>query len=174
MPFLQVMSNRASEAFSFDRIQELKVRVQPNTDLGNLLGRLGIVQTAQERAALRAFPKSIKDSLLAVIRRALEPPAGERLQITVSWAPAYEYGVHIWKPEVSVAARRRSRSILKDPIRKLQPKSDLTRSRLRGDAGSQIFHDQRRCPDRLRRAWIRTTAGLRARLVESPGSFVGA
>ncbi|MCB1683042.1 MAG: hypothetical protein R3E82_15840 [Pseudomonadales bacterium] len=97
MPFLQVMSNRASEAFSFDRIQELKVRVQPNTDLGNLLGRLGIVQTAQERAALRAFPKSIKDSLLAVIRRALEPPAGERLQITVSWAPAYEYGVHIWE-----------------------------------------------------------------------------
>lgn len=97
MPFLQVMSNRASEVFSFDRIQDLSVRIQPNTDLGKLLSRLDIIRTPEERAAFRAFPPAIKSSVLAVIRRALEPPAGERLQITVSWAPAYEYGVHIWE-----------------------------------------------------------------------------
>ncbi len=97
MPFLQVMSNRANEVFSFDRIQELGIRVAPTTDLVNLLSRLEIVRTPLERRALRAFPQTIRDVMLAVIARAVDPPRGERLQITVSWAPAYEYGVHVWE-----------------------------------------------------------------------------
>lgn len=97
MPFLQAMSNRASEVFSYDNIQDLGVRVQPNSDLMRLLGRLDIVRTRAERAALQAFPETIRAIILAVIHRALSPPKGERLQITVSWAPAYEHGVHVWE-----------------------------------------------------------------------------
>jgi hypothetical protein len=98
MPFLQVMSNRASEVFSFDNIHKVSVTIRADSNLTNVLERLGIAQTDAECAAIDALPPAVHQAVLGVMRSALQPKGGgDRRQITFSWSPAYAHSVHIWE-----------------------------------------------------------------------------
>lgn len=98
MPFLQVMANRASEAFSYDNLDALKIgTIRADARLANVLETLNIVRSDAERAAIEAFPPALQQIIVSVLRHALPTDTAKRKQITVSWAPAYEHAVHVWE-----------------------------------------------------------------------------
>lgn len=106
MPFLQVMSNRASHVFSYDNIGNLNVQsIPPGTSLTNLLQTLGIAQSKPESDVIDAIPLAIQHSIQSVIRYAVEhDDVAQRKQITFSWSPAYEHGVHIWEARAAAGS----------------------------------------------------------------------
>jgi hypothetical protein len=98
MPFLQVMSNRASCKFSYDNLSTLDLSAVPkDPSLIGYLQALNIARSTQDQAVINAMPSTIQISALSVMRHAVECDVANRKQITFSWAPAYEWGIHIWE-----------------------------------------------------------------------------
>lgn len=98
MPFLQVMSNRASYTFSYDNIATIDLSTIPaDSGFCEYMQALNVARTDQEIAVLDSMPVAIQLAMLSVIHYAMEGDEQDRKQITFSWAPAYEWGVHIWE-----------------------------------------------------------------------------
>jgi len=100
MPFLQVMSNRASHKFSLDNLPTLdltEMQVPANASLKDYLQALEIARSTQELAVIDSMPMALQQSVLAVLRYAAECDVADRKQITFSWSPAYEWGMHLWE-----------------------------------------------------------------------------
>ncbi len=99
MPYFQTMANRASKVFSFDEIDEIDVeRIAGFQTLCEVMEFLGIARNALDNRVVDTIPMGIQVPILSVVRYALEGRApNERMQITFSWAPAYDWSVKIWE-----------------------------------------------------------------------------
>jgi hypothetical protein len=99
MPFLQTMTNRACHIFSFENIKNLSIdNVPPGSTLSQLLQTLGIATTSQEIAAVGTIPGALQCSIMSIMNYAIDHnDPNDRIQMSFSWSPAYEWGLHVWE-----------------------------------------------------------------------------
>jgi hypothetical protein len=88
MPLLQLMAERANEAFGRERIEKLTVETFDRS-FARIAADLGIARSEAEQRYLESWPASLQEAFKAVVRSAVT--RSPRVPITVCWAPGYDF-----------------------------------------------------------------------------------
>ena len=96
MPFFQAMAERANVIFDRNNITGVNLNnLQPGLSLGEIADALGIATTQDEKDYLDGWPPALQEAIRAVLLSAVTQTP--RVPVCFSWAPAYDYELHLWE-----------------------------------------------------------------------------
>jgi hypothetical protein len=93
---------RLNGHFRADVIADFPSRkLERSPSLVALLRELDVIERDEEEAFVAQMPPSMQAAAMAIIRANVE---GERKQMTVSWAPGYDWELTIWETKSTRAS----------------------------------------------------------------------
>jgi hypothetical protein len=114
MPAMQLLCERANALFNRENVDKVSLEsVAPGTSLKVAAERLGILGSKPEGTYLDSWPAGLQEAVVGAVRSAIT--RRQRLPVTFSWAPAYDYEVQIWEAHGAKGSRAAMTILLRSP-----------------------------------------------------------